>query len=160
MNSKYFENLNSAFLAHFCRRLSDLITTQGTEILREMRMTTPSTAVSTLIFLRKNRDVTAAVLADSFGVSHQMATQRVNALEKLGLVERSSQPEDRRSKQVVLTALGETEAEQLEPFIRNMKVVFDELDTEVGVELMSVIRRTELSLLETPLKTRLQNIGG
>jgi DNA-binding MarR family transcriptional regulator len=89
-----------------------------------------------------------------------MATQRVNALEKLGLVERISQPEDRRSKKVVLTALGKSEVKQLEPFIKNMKVVFDELDTEVGVELMSVIRRTELSLLETPLRTRLQNIEG
>jgi DNA-binding MarR family transcriptional regulator len=159
MSPKYFESLNSAFLAHFSRRLSDLITAQGTEILREMQMTTPSTAISTMIFIHKNNDVTAAVLADAFGVSHQMATQRVNALEKLGLLERISQVEDRRSKNIALTASGKAEVKQLEPFIKKMKLVFDEIDTETGVELMSIIRRAELALLENPLKARLKQMG-
>ena len=80
MTEKYFEKLNSAFLGHFARRMADLIIEQGSEILLDLDLTTPATSISTMLYLEKNHNVTVAVLADALGVSHQMATQRINFL--------------------------------------------------------------------------------
>lgn len=153
---KYFEQLSSAYLAHFSRRLADLIIEQGSELLTEMGLETPSTAISTVIYLDKDGPTTVAALADALGVSHQMATQRINALEKLKLVARRSSQLDKRAKNVVLTQKGQTEVKKLAPFAKLMSHVFDELEKELGCQLTRIIRRAELSLIETPLKNRLR----
>ena len=112
MSEKYFEQLSQAYLAHFCRRLADLIIEQGSETLKDMGLKTPTTAVSSLLYLADNNEVSVADLAEALGVSHQMATQRVQGLEKLGLVSRIPSANDKRAKQVVLTQLAETEIKQ------------------------------------------------
>jgi len=155
MNEKYFEQLSSAYLAHFCRRLSDLIIEQGSEILREMKLVTPATAMSTVFFLKKNDKVTVAMLADALGVSHQMATQRINALEKIGIVKRVSSDEDKRAKAVILTKHGKSEVRKLEPFAKQMTDVLEEFEAELGSQLTKLIRQAELALLDKPLKLRL-----
>jgi len=156
MTTKYFETLNSSFLAHFARRLADLIIEQGSELLRDLELTTPTTSISTLLFIANNANVTVATIAEELGVSHQMATQRINLLEKLLLIERQPLPNDKRAKQVTLTELGKAEVKILFPFTQQMKEIFEQLEAEVGCELTKVIRRTELSLLNKSIKERLK----
>lgn len=154
MNDKYFENLSSAFMAHFCRRLSDLIIEQGGELMKELDLVTPTTAVSSVYYLDKNPQATVAELADALGVSHQMATQRINQLIKLNLVARVSSKEDKRAKVINLTNLGKTEVKKLRPLTEQMTKAFDQLETELGSELTKLIRQAELALIEKPLKER------
>ncbi len=156
MSLKYFEQLSSAYMAHFCRRLSDLIIEQGTELLHEMKLTTPGTAISTILYLDTYDKVTVAALADALGVSHQMATQRTNTLEKMGLVTRVALPDDKRAKSVKLTSLGKKEAKKLQPLTEELTEVFNDLESELGCALTRLIRDTELTLLKKSLKQRLK----
>lgn len=157
MNEKYFEGLSNAYLAHFCRRLADLIIEQGSEMLDEMGLKTPTTAISAVLFLADRQNVTVASMADELGISHQMGTQRVKQLEKLGLITRISSSSDKRSKQIVLTDLGQTEAALLLPFTKKFTQVFESINHEVGCDLSKAVRQAELSLLKTPLKKRLDH---
>jgi DNA-binding MarR family transcriptional regulator len=99
--------------------------------------------------------VTVANLAEALGVSHQMATQRINSLQKLGLVDRIDSEEDARAKVVVLTKLGKYEVLQLRPFSDEVTKAFNDLELELGAPLVELIRKAELSLLQTPLKQRI-----
>lgn len=158
MTDKYFEKLSSAYMAHYCRRLADLIIEQGGELIREMKLLTPSTAMSSVLYLDKNPQSTVAALADALGVSHQMATQRINSLAKLGLVERVSSGQDKRSKAINLTKLGRAEVKQLAPFSKRMTQVFEQLETELDCNLSKVVRQAEIALINKPLKQRLNPI--
>ncbi len=157
MTDKYFENLSSAYMAHFCRRLADLIIDQGGELLKEMKLVTPSTAMSSVFYLDKNSQSTVAALAGALGVSHQMATQRINSLIKLGLVERISSVQDKRSKVINLTKLGKSEVKKLTPFATKMTKAFEKLETELECNLTNIIRQAELALIDKPLKQRIKN---
>ena len=155
MNIKYFETLNSSFLAHYARRLADLIIEQGSKLLKDLDISVPTTSISTILYISKNGAPSVATLAEELGVTHQMASQRINLLEKMLMVERANHPTDKRAKIVRLTKLGVSEAEKLIPFTKQMDKVFDELETEVGCQLTQVIRQTELSLLNRPLYERI-----
>ncbi len=152
---KYFEKLSNTYLSHFCRRLADLINEQGAELISEMNIDTPSTAISTMLFLEKHKLATVASLADELGVTHQMATQRVNALEKLKLLTRQYSKHDKRAKFVILTQKGHDEVQQLIPFTIKINKAFDDLESEIGCQLSQIIRKTELSLIKTTLKQRI-----
>ena len=155
MKGKYFESLGNEYLAHFSRRLSDLIIEQASVILQEAQLVTPTTAISSILFLANEKDVTVAALADALGVSHQMATQRINALEKLKLLQRVEDQEDKRAKKIVLTELGKQEAAFLTPLTHQLKSAFDSLEAELDCSLTKVIRSAELALVAKPLKSRL-----
>lgn len=158
--SSYFESLDSAFLAHFSRRLSDLIIDQGTKLLESHGITTPTAAVSTIYFLKEKEKekVTVADLAKALDVTHQMATQRANTLESMGLILRQPNPQDKRAKTLHLTELGSAEANKLRPITRKVTQVFDQLNKQIECELMSKIRQAELALIDQPLAERLKEI--
>ena len=70
-----------------------------------------------LFSLQADEGRTMRALADSWSCDPSNATWIVDRLEKLGLAERRSVPEDRRVKLVVLTAKGQkTRAALLEEF--------------------------------------------
>ena len=156
--SSYFESLDSAFLAHFSRRLSDLIIDQGTKLLESHGITTPTAAVSTIYFLKEKENVTVADLAKALDVTHQMATQRANTLESMGLILRQPNPQDKRAKTLHLTELGSAEANKLRPITRKVTQVFEQLNKQIECELMSKIRQAELALIDKPLVERLKEI--
>ncbi|MBF7072099.1 MarR family transcriptional regulator [Glaciecola sp. MH2013] len=156
--SSYVEKLDSGFLAHFSRRLAEVIIEQGSEIVQAHGITTPITAISTIFFLTDTGSVTVAELAEALGVTHQMTTQRVNSLEKLGLIYRKPNPQDKRAKTIHLTKLGMTEEKLLRPIMRDINLIFDQLNKEVGCELMSKIRQAELALVEKSLVKRLNEL--
>ncbi|KID56210.1 hypothetical protein JF50_18230 [Pseudoalteromonas luteoviolacea] len=153
--SSYLESLDQAFLAHFCRRLSDLISEQGTTAIQSYGITIPSTAISSMYFLEKNSGVTVAELAEALCVTHQMATQRIHTLVKLDLVCRKPNPKDKRAKTLHLTELGQQEVMQLKPLTSKMTEVFTELTKQIECDLLQKVREAEKALIETPLMQRL-----
>lgn len=155
MTTQYFEQLSPAYLAHYCRRLSSLIIDQGTQILSEMGLVTPAASISAIVYIEANSPVSAATLAEALGVSHQMATQRVNELEKLKLIRRVHSKQDKRVKQIVLTPLANKEIKQLKPFTEKVEQAFRQLESDLECELMSIIRKAELALLAKPLCLRI-----
>lgn len=156
--SSYIDKLDSGFLAHFSRRLAELIIEQASEITEAHGITAPITAISTIFFLTDTGSVTVAELAEALGVTHQMTTQRANTLEKLGLIYRKPNPQDKRAKTIHLTKLGMKEDKLLRSIMRDLNLIFDQLNEEVGCELMSKIRLAELALVEKSLVKRLKEL--
>lgn len=156
--SKYLGNLEGAFLAHFSRRLSELIIEQGTRVIESHGITTPTTAVSSIYFLMGQYKATVADLAEALEVTHQMATQRVNVLEKLGLVYRKPNPEDKRAKTIHLTELGIEEGKKLLPITKKINIAFEQLNEQIECDLMAKIREAELALIKVSLKQRLKEL--
>lgn len=159
MSTRYYENLSPAYLGHYCRRLSNVIVEQSSEILNEMGIVTPSASISAITYLHMNSPISVANLAEALGVSHQMATQRVNQLEKLGLIQRIHLEGDKRVKQVILTPLAKSEVKRLKPFTKKVDSIFLELEKELNCQLMSGLRKAELSLLDKPLSQRVKTRG-
>ncbi len=160
MNTKYYQKLGNAFLAHYARRLADLINDQGTEVLQQLDLLTPSSSISTMIFLSENQDITGAKLAEALGVSHQMATQRINSLIKLTLIERITSPTDKRAKHIVLTPKGHMEVIKIKPFLQKMTVVFEEFTDDLGFNLSEIFQKAEAALSDISLKQRFNDIEG
>lgn len=157
MAKKYFETLNSAFIAHFARRFADLLLEQSGAHLKSIDLSTPATSVSTLLFLSSAQQAKVTEVADALGVSHQMATQRLNNLEKVGLIERIVHPNDRRSRLINLTHKGQSEANTLKNFESRVSSAIDELEIEIGCDLTAALRRAELALIRKPFEERLDN---
>jgi DNA-binding MarR family transcriptional regulator len=147
--------LENAFLAHYARRLSDLVILQGTQMLSQYGLCTPSSAVSTMMYLHKEKEVTITNLAQAFDHTHQMATQRINGLASLGLVEKFSNQNDQRSKLIGLTKKGTHEAEQLAQIIPKAAAAFDALFNEINCNLTKAIHQAEASLHKAPLGERI-----
>ena len=156
MPKKYFETLNNAFLAHFARRLADLIIEQSRTNLQDLNLDTPVTAVSTLLFLDKAKSSKVTDVAAALGVSHQMAAQRISTLQKVALIERTTLPNDRRSRLISLTKKGQAEAEALKDFTAKVSQVIVDLETEIDCDLTAALRRAELALLREPIVKRLE----
>jgi DNA-binding MarR family transcriptional regulator len=101
---------------------------------------------------------TVAGLAEALGVTHQMATQRVNTLEKLGLVFRKPNPEDKRAKSIHLTELGTKEGKKLQPITAKINIIFEQLNNQIECDLMTKIRQAELALIKAPLQKRIKEL--
>ena len=159
MNWPTFQpDTDSAFLSHFARRLADLLATQGTEMLRENGLRTPSSAVSTVLYLNKVGAATVTDLSEAFGYTRQMAAQRVAGLEKEGLLQKTSNKDDGRSHLVTLTPAGREEAVILADVIVRASTVFDALFDEIGCNLTETILEAERRLQDVPLSDRMKNV--
>jgi DNA-binding MarR family transcriptional regulator len=150
------EETENAYLAHFARRLSDLIISQATEMLSGYGLRMPSSSVSTALFLWKAKQATVTEISTAFDYTHQMAVQRIKGLEDLGLVERVINENDRRSRLIRLTKSGLIEAEQLAFITKQAAAVFDELYNEIDCNLTTMIMRAEKNLKITTLAARMK----
>ncbi|MEM8814925.1 MAG: MarR family transcriptional regulator [Pseudomonadota bacterium] len=151
-------NTDNAFLAHFARRLSDLVIAQGTEMLRESGLLTPISAVSTVLYLKRVQAATVTDLSEAFGYTHQMAVQRIAGLEREGLVEKTFNNNDRRSRLVQLTAAGRKEALELADVVVRASAAFDALFDEMNCNVTAAIRGAEDRLREKPLIDRMSEL--
>lgn len=152
-------DLRNAFLAHYARRLADLLVAQGTEMLYANGLQTPSSSVSTILHLRDVRATTVTDLAKVFGHTHQMAAQRIAGLVERGLVERICNKNDRRSSLVSLTSAGRKEASQLANIVVRASAALDGLCKEIGCDLTEAILTAEGHLQGRPLLARMEELA-
>lgn len=148
---------SDAFLGNRLALLVDLIVDQGDTLLNEAGLSFPSRATSTILLVSKRENLSAADIADELDQPHQLATQRVDSLVKLGLLERRNDPMDARRKTLSLTKKGKKEATILEATLRDAQLAFQGLYQELGVNLGSIATDAILALKQTPLSSRIES---
>jgi len=148
----------SAFLASMAERLKEEICLQAEEIFSANRVTTPVNDVSFMVFLAQQGASSIAAIARAQNYSHQRVTQRINSLEKLGLVERVADPHDMRCKLISLTTRGEEEMPFLEQMYGQTAIATDDLFDEIQVDLVAKIGELLDALRKKPLVDRLQEL--
>ncbi len=127
-------------------------------MLRENKLRTPASAVSTVLYLNQVGAATLTDLSEAFGYTRQMAAQRVAGLEKAGLLEKKSNETDRRSHLVTLTPTGRGEAVALADIVVRASAVFDALFDEIDCNLTEMILEAERRLHEVPLSIRMADV--
>lgn len=150
----FMDNWGAGFLGHYAMRLGDILARQGEELLKEKGWQTPSLSVSTVLFLSSKGEATVTDISVAVGVSHQLAAQRINELEKLGLVKRVPNEQDKRSRLIVLTDSGQKEAGELDQFVQETSRALRVLEEEIACSLSRTLCDAVEALERNPLKNR------
>ena len=152
----YFENhpLHGAFVSHWLNTLTDLIADQGEEMLRDAGITVPSRAVSIVLIAGERGEISAADVAQVLGQPHQLVTQRVDLLVKLGMLERAIDPKDKRRKILRLTSVGTEQFSQLVKRMEQVSAVFTALFEEIECDLADMSRKAADALGRSSLLAR------
>lgn len=148
--------LSAAFIANQIERLADMIVAQGNDMLEAAGIQFPSRAVSTVLFVGENEPASTADIARALGQPHQLATQRVDLLVQLGILERISDPDDARRKLLRLTPEGREQFRVLTDRLDKAGQAFVAMFAEIGCDLPAATQRAAAALRETPLITRMK----
>lgn len=114
----------------------------------------PVEGSSTLQALRPGTRQALADLTRTLNQSHQLIAQRLGKLSRLGLIKRSSDPEDKRRSEYVLTDLGVEQWRLLDSVMRETVAINDQLFEEVGVDLTMALDKAISILGERGLDSR------
>lgn len=148
--------LKGAFVANRLGALVDLIALQGDLLLQDAGISIPSRAVSCVLLVGDEGQVSAADIAKALQQPHQLATQRVEALIKLGLLKRIDDPEDGRRKILTLSSKGKDQYARLKLRLAEAERAFLGLFAEIDCDLPAVVERALQALHRTPLLQRIQ----
>jgi len=146
--------LAGAFLGHQMQRLVDLIVTQGDALLTEGGVSTPARASSTLLLLDERGPLSAADIARELDQPHQLATQRIDMLIAMGVLNRVADPKDGRRKILVLTKEGEAEIKNLRQYLERADEVFEGLYKDIGLNLSEAALAAIAALTASSLSER------
>ncbi|WP_413927604.1 MarR family winged helix-turn-helix transcriptional regulator [Herbaspirillum sp. alder98] len=110
-------------------------------------------------FIDRGGKVRSTDLAEAFGFAPRTITEAVDALERDGMVLREPDLNDRRVKQISLTALGEEVLKASEPErTRFGNRLFEALEQDEISELAALLRKLNSRLGE--LEEELADAGG
>jgi DNA-binding MarR family transcriptional regulator len=145
------------FLGRAVERLSMLIEEQSEIVLRRYDVTIPVKSCSLVAVLSALGSATAAELARSLDVSHQLVLQKIPKLLKLGLIEIEQDQDDARKKRFTLTAEGLSQNEQFQRSRVLIRAAYVEMFAEVG-DLFDLTSKTAAALRKRPLAERVDVI--
>lgn len=129
--SKAVELNDPVFLGRAVERLSSLIEDQSATVLQAHGVTIPVKSCSLVSVLAVHGAATAAELARSLDISHQLVLQKIPKLLKLGLIE-TRQDEDARKRMFALTAEGMSQYRRFRTSSATIRRAYSELFAEIG----------------------------
>ncbi len=106
--------------------------------LREIGLS-PSMFETLAQLSRARRPLTMCELADGQGCARSNITQKMDRLEREGLVRRVDDPTDRRVVLAEITPLGRSRADDGEKVMRRLRAEFDASLTEAEREALSMV---------------------
>ncbi|MEQ8742457.1 MarR family winged helix-turn-helix transcriptional regulator [Parasphingorhabdus sp.] len=149
--------LHGAFISNKFTRLTDVIASQGEDMLRDANIDVPSRAVSIVLLVGEHGEISAADIANWLEQPHQLVTQRTDVLIELGLIKRRSDPHDGRRKILVLTANGTDQFTRLTELMVQVADVFAALFEEIECDLAAMAMRAIEALERSPILERINS---
>lgn len=146
--------LSGAFLSNKLLRLVETIADQGEDVLARAEIDIPPRAISTVLMIGEVEHVTAADIASALDQPHQLATQRIGLLIKMGLITKRPHASDSRRKVLELTEQGRAQYKRMIGMLAQIRDAMDALYEELGVDLASVAVKAEKALRARPLVER------
>lgn len=137
---------NYAFVAKSVFDLHCLIQSQSEELYVEKEMGFPVWASSTLLFLATTEHASIMQISKALNLSHQLTSQRVKMLLKLGLIEGVQDTNDKRRTMYHLTGAGQKKAKILDLYCLDAAQAFKDLSTEIGVDIQHVLNAATAAL--------------
>lgn len=150
---------NNSFLAKTVFDLHRLIQAQSDELYLEKNMGFPVAVSSTLLLMSQQRKVSTMEVASALSITHQLVSQRIKILLKLGLIEGSADKNDKRKTLYVLTPKGQQKTQVLNLYCLDAANAFSDLSDEVGVDLQKVLNAAINALQKKPFGKRFPSNG-
>ncbi len=148
--------LRGAFLSNKLLRLVDTIADQGADLLEAEGIEIPPRAISTVLMIGEMENVTAADIASALNQPHQLATQRVDALCRRGLVRKQAHQSDSRRKILVLTDQGDGQFARLLLLLEKIKAAMEAIYAEIGCDLAAKAEEADQALQRRSLAERIR----
>lgn len=142
------------FLGKRAEALSALIERQFEPIFQRQDIVVPVRSCSLLLHLHRQGSASAADLAESLGMSHQLVLQKIPLLVRRELIRRSRDPRDRRRRILSLTIEGARQVALLERQAAHIAQVYRELYAEIGSDLFVALGRALEALQNKDLASR------
>ncbi|MGH1366430.1 MAG: MarR family winged helix-turn-helix transcriptional regulator [Calditrichia bacterium] len=150
---------DSFFLGKRSDQLSMLIEQQVIPIFEDIGIVVPVRSCSLVVVLAELTFASAADLARQLDQSHQLVLQKIPALERLKLLRRQNDPNDKRRKVFQLTSEGHQQLELINKHIRLIEQAYEKLNAELGVDVFAVLGRAIEALKAKDLSTRIDEIA-
>jgi len=150
--------LSGAFLSNKLLRLVETIAEQGEVLLASASIHIPPRAISTVLMIGELDNVTAADIASALDQPHQLATQRIDLLIKLGLITRTPHATDNRRKVLKLTKEGQAQYALMLDMLGHIRAAMDALYDEVGCNLADIAVKAVEALQDRPLIERVGKV--
>jgi DNA-binding MarR family transcriptional regulator len=146
--SKFYTNetINKAYTAKKLLDLSYLIQQQAAAVYTAKGMVFPVICSSTLLRLAAGGPGSVTDIAQVLEHPHQTIAKHLATLEKLGIVGKQPDPQDRRRTEYHLTAFGQDQAALLHAYNREAAQVFSDLDAEISTDLSAALDTAITSL--------------
>lgn len=140
------------------KNLHDRLSNQIDDALHEKGFSIQGKATGIVQLIYTKGPCSASYIAEQLGFSHQLTTQRLASLYRAGIAISQPDPDDRRRNQVLLTKLGDNEAEKLQLFLPQLNVAYSDLFEELEADLNTLICSASESLARKPLIERFSKI--
>ena len=138
------ERFPHAFLASHLTQLSDRIHTLSLKLFRRHGIAVEPKCVSVLMLVAHS-PLSAADIANTLALSHQLVTQRLNKLKKGGYLQVVPDTQDARRRVATATELGKAEILRILPVLEALDRVFESIFEQVG-DLPDLLRRTQQNI--------------
>ncbi|MEM9385181.1 MAG: hypothetical protein AAGA68_08990 [Pseudomonadota bacterium] len=143
-----------AFVGARAQRLADLIAQQGDEFLQAAGITIPVRSVSTLLYLHQEGPSSLVEIARALNEPHQLTAQRTSRLSSLSMLSSRADTKDRRRRMFSLTPKGKREATKVQARCKEALVVFDNLNSELNVNVARLLDAAYDALLTRSMLAR------
>ena len=149
-------NLNRiGFLPKEAFDFASLMEKQAKPVYEAMGIVIPVITTSTLVIIQQLKAASLLDIARALNISHQLAAQRVKILLKLQLLNAEKDVNDKRKTNYTLTAFGETQAQLVAAYLARADHVFEQLNVELGLDLMQLLKQVNQSFIKQSLQQRM-----
>lgn len=146
--------VRKAYTAKKLLDLAFLIQSQVTKVYARNGMVFPVSCSSTLLHLSKSGPASVTEVARALQHPHQTVAQHLATLSKLNVIEKRTDPADRRRTEYFLTGFGTAQASLLHQYNLEAAAVFEGLDADIGADLGDLLDKAMAALDARPMDDR------
>lgn len=143
------------FMPKLAYDFASLIEKQAKPVYETMGLIIPVITSSTVVFIFENKTASLLDIARGLEITHQLASQRVKILLKLGIIQAFKDTSDKRKTNYQLTEFGIEQSKVLSSYLDKASLVFSELNEELGCDLMELLFKVNNSFQVNSLQSRI-----
>lgn len=142
----FFAIIGSLGIASRLKRLSDRLMADTRAIYQAAGVEFEPRWFPVFFLLQQHQEITVVDAAAQIGVPHTYVSQLVKEMRAAALVRFQRNPDDGRSRLVVLTAKGVALAHTLQPIWSDIRTANDAIIHNTGTDVLGTIERMEQSI--------------
>lgn len=146
---------NYAFTPKAALDFAFLIEKQAESVYKKLGIHFPVITSSTVHHIGTAKEASLVEIARALEISHQLTSQRVKTLIDLDIIEANKDSQDKRRTVYSLTRSGKRQFTKLCDYLDKAEAVFVELNQELEVDFLELLKRAKLAFLERTIYQRI-----